>query len=202
MRSFTAKTPHNLPERVVCLPVIGIRFMSEVLARLHFGFFHRERRGLSRLCVPRKQRVGFVMKPCLVGYVLCSNRIFHLLVRPRGYFFAIIRHTESFPSAYPSSRWNYSCFKQPPLHLRCALREFSKQGRYAVRKGLSYIFVCQGLLLRVWQDLLVQHVCVSPYVFFQMQVADQQVVISRQYCTPFETMQKSVNDRWPKESLH
>jgi len=29
------------------------------------------------------------------------------VVPPRGYFFALIRHTESFPSAYPSS----GCFE-------------------------------------------------------------------------------------------
>jgi len=153
MRSFAVKTPYYLPENLVCLPVIEIRFMSEVLARLHFGLFHREWWRLSRLCVPRMQRVGFVMKPCLVGYVLCSNSIFHLLVRPRGYFFAIIRHTESFPSAYPSSRWSYSCFKQPAIHLHCAFREFSEQGRYAVPKvfltSLSARVSYLSLLLRI-----------------------------------------------------
>jgi len=36
---------------------------------------------------------------------------------------------------------------QLPLHLRCALRDFSEQGRYTVCKGLSYILVRQGLPL-------------------------------------------------------
>jgi len=94
-----------LPEHFACLPVIVIHFMSEILPRLHFGLFHRECCGRSRFSIPRMRRsVGFVVKPCLVGYFLCSTSIFHLWVQPRLYVLDIVRHTESFPSASPSSR--------------------------------------------------------------------------------------------------
>ena len=63
-----------------------------------------------------------------------------------GYCIAIIPHTESFPSTYPSSRWSCNCFEQTSLHLRvfCALWELSEQGQYAVP---SYILVHKGLPL-------------------------------------------------------
>ena len=111
-----------------------------------------------------ERRVGFVLKPYLVGYFLCSNRVFYILVPPKGYFFAVIRHNESFPSAYPSSSWSYNCFEQQPLHLRlfCAFRKFSKQGRYVAYKGLSYIFVHLSLpLYSVWYPGPVR-VCRAP----------------------------------------
>jgi len=41
---------------------------------------------LSRLSVPRMQRRGFVLKLCLVGYFICLNSTFHLLVPSGGYF--------------------------------------------------------------------------------------------------------------------
>jgi len=84
VRYFAAGTTDGLPEHFVGLPVVGIQFMSELLPSLHFGLFHRECCGISRLSLPRMQRrVAFVMKPCLVGYFCCSNSIFHLLVLPR-----------------------------------------------------------------------------------------------------------------------
>ena len=122
--------------------------------KVAFWNFSPWRLRISRLSVRQMQRrVGFVLKPYLVGYFFCSNRVFYILVSPRGYFLAIVRHTESFPPAYPSSRWSYSCFEQQPLHLRvfCAFRKFSKQGWYVVCKGLSYIFVHLSLpLYSVW----------------------------------------------------
>ena len=92
------QTHDGLPEHVVCLPVIGIHFMSEFLARLHFRLFHRAFCGFSRLSLPRMQRrVGFVMKPCLVGYFPCSNTIVHLLLPPRGYFLPLFATTSRWP---------------------------------------------------------------------------------------------------------
>ena len=41
------------------------------------------------------RRVEFGPQPSLVHYFLCLNRILHLLPPPQGYFYAIIRHTES-----------------------------------------------------------------------------------------------------------
>ena len=72
------------------LSVIGI----ENLPRLYFGRFHRECCGLSRLNMPPMQRIfGFVLKPCLEGYFLCADSIFHFLGPPQCSFFTIIRHT-------------------------------------------------------------------------------------------------------------
>jgi len=130
---FAAKTPDGLLEQFVGLPVIGKQFVSEILPRLHFRLFHREVCELPRLNVPRMQRRGFVPKPCLAGYFRCLNNIFSLFVPTKGYFFAIIRHTDSFPSAHASSRWSYRCFEQTPLHLnisvRCAFWKRSQQRR-------------------------------------------------------------------------
>jgi len=87
IRFFAAKTLDGLHENVVVLPAVGIKFMCEIRQRLHFRRFQREGSGLSRHSVPRMQRrFGYFLKPCLVGYFLYSNSIFHLLVPPRGYF--------------------------------------------------------------------------------------------------------------------
>jgi len=50
----------------------------------------------------------------------------------RAYYLVIIHQTESFSSAYPSTRWSYSCFEQPALHLRvrCAFRDLSEQNLF------------------------------------------------------------------------
>ena len=97
-----------------------------------------------------------------VGFFLFLHSIFHLLVPPRGCFFAIIRHYDLFPTKEPSpsSRWSYRCFEQPPLHLsvRCAFRALSEQGGYAACKGISYILAHQG-------DHLSLRVCLDPVVF-------------------------------------
>jgi len=113
------KTPDGLPEPFIGLPKIGIQFMFEMMSRLHFGHFHREGCSFSGLGVPRMQRkCGFILKPCLIGYFPCLNSVFRLLALPRGYFFAIIRQTESFPSLYPSSKMKLQLFEQLPLQLR------------------------------------------------------------------------------------
>jgi len=89
--------------RTFCWPVMEIQFVR-ISPKIAFLNFHHEGCGLSRLSVLRMQgTVGFVSKPCF----LCLNIIFHLLVPQGGYVFAMIRQTESFRSAYPSSRcWN------------------------------------------------------------------------------------------------
>ena len=47
--------------------------------------------------------LGFVLKQCLPNYFICLNSIVHSLVQTRGYFSAIPRHTEPFPSPHPTS---------------------------------------------------------------------------------------------------
>jgi len=99
--------------------------------------------GHSRLCVLRMQRrFGFVLNPCLVSYFLCSNGIFHLMVSPRRHFFAVVHHTKSFSSAYPSSRWNYSCHS--PLRPLCIPRALR------TRK----ITLCAKVFLKSWSSSL------------------------------------------------
>jgi len=88
--------------------------------------------------------VGFVLMSCREGCFLCLSSIVQFLVPGRGYFFTIIRHTESFPSVRPNSR--LSCAAAPPPRPLC-IRKFSEQRRYAVHKSPSYILVRQGLAL-------------------------------------------------------
>ena len=71
---FATKTPDELTERFPGLTIIGIQFMSEILPSLRFGIFNRT----------------------------CSG-IFRRLATPMSCFFANIRHTKSFMSAYVSS---------------------------------------------------------------------------------------------------
>ena len=168
------------------LPVTWIYFLSEIIPRLHFGIFRSEGSGLSCLCVPRMQRrVEFVLKPRIAGYFRCSNIIFHLLGSNTGYFFAMIRNRDSFPSTYTSSRWSYNCLEQLSLYLRvrCAFWELSEQGWHGVCKGLSYIFVHKGLPL--YSVGLYPARLYRPCWFFQTQIADQQVVIGLNFCTRF-----------------
>jgi len=104
MRFFAVETPDGLPDN---LPVIGVQSMSAIL-RAFLTFFHLSS-VFVRLSVPRMQRkFGFVLKTYPVGCTFCSKSIFHLLVPPRGYFFAIVCHTESFSSRDPSSEWSYT----------------------------------------------------------------------------------------------
>ena len=108
------ETPVILPEHFVGLSVIGIQFMREMLPRFHYALFYREGCERSGLSVPRiERRCSFVLNACLAGYFLCMNTIFH--------------HAEPFLATFPISWWNYSCFAQSPLHLRCAFWELAEQ---------------------------------------------------------------------------
>jgi len=126
--------------------------------------FSREGCGFSRLSVPRMQRrVGFVLKPGFVGYFLGVNSIFHLFVTPRGYIFAICRHTESFLSAYPSNRWSYTAAlnnrhsasasavhsgssrnKDDALSTKVSFTSLSARASYFIRCDLMVLHVCVG----------------------------------------------------------
>ena len=98
-----------LTEHLVDLPVIGIQFMSAILPRLNFGLFHREYCGLSHISSAYSEcrGFGFVLKPCLVGYI---SRVasFAYWCHHQGVTFLGTVATQSFPSAYPSSRWSCS----------------------------------------------------------------------------------------------
>jgi len=66
--SSAVKMPYSLPKHFACMPVIRIQFISKILPSSHFDLFHGECCGLLCLCILRMQRrVGFVVKPCLVG---------------------------------------------------------------------------------------------------------------------------------------
>jgi len=54
--------------------------------------------------VCREDAGCFAKTPGLVDYFLFSNSIFHHMAPVRGYFYAIIRHTELFQSTYLKSR--------------------------------------------------------------------------------------------------
>ena len=97
-------------------------------------------------------------------------------------FFAIIRRAEPFPSPHPSSWWSYS--GQPPFRIRCAFLEVLGTWTLSA-KNLSYILVHQELPLYSVESPGPARLC-RLRRFFQMQAADQQVVIGRQFCTPFD----------------
>ena len=90
MRSFTAETPDGLLGHFVPLTEIGTVFMSEIVPRLHFGFYYREGCGFLRPSVSQVseilRRFGFVLRSNLVYDFISVNSIFHLLVPQRGYF--------------------------------------------------------------------------------------------------------------------
>ena len=76
--------------------------ISEILPRLYLWHFHCEGCGDMRLRATQMQRnFDFGLMPCLASF-LCSNSILYLLVPARDSFYAIIRHTQPFPSAYLS----------------------------------------------------------------------------------------------------
>jgi len=82
MKSFAAGALDCLPEEFVGLSAIGIYFISEIFPRLHFGFFQLVNCNLSPISELRMQsKFAFVLNAsCLVGYLLCSINVFHLLV--------------------------------------------------------------------------------------------------------------------------
>ena len=68
---------------------------------------------------------------------------------------------------------------------RC-IRKLSEKGRHAVCQSFSYIRVHHGLHLHLIKppELALSY---KPWLLFQTQLADNQVVIRRQLCTPFDT---------------
>jgi len=67
-RSFATEMAHGLPEPFVDLPVTVIRFISEILARFHFGLFLPQGLWTSALLNTENAKTfGFVQNPGLVG---------------------------------------------------------------------------------------------------------------------------------------
>jgi len=56
--------------RFIGLSVIGIQFISEILSRLHFVFFHREEGGFLRLIANHKLVIG---RQCCTPFDTTSN---------------------------------------------------------------------------------------------------------------------------------
>jgi len=107
-----------------------------------------------------QRRIGFVLKPCLVGYFLCFNGIFFFLVPARSYFLPLVTTPSRFPLHTRAA--DEVGATTPPL--LCILEVFGRT-RYALCKGLSFL---QGL-------------------FFPDQAATHQMVIGRQFYIPFNT---------------
>ena len=117
--------------------------------KISFWRFHRESYGLSRLRVPPVQRqFSLILSPCLVGYFLCWNSIFHLsMVALWGFllpFFAVLNR---FPPHTQANKATTLLNTRHSTSTSDALREFAEEGRYPVYKGLSYIYVRHGLQL-------------------------------------------------------
>jgi len=114
MRSFDANTSDGLPEHFDDLPIIGMQFIPEILTRIHFWLFQRKG------CEHARLTANVVKMYLCLGYFLRSNSICHHLV-----FYCVVTFLPVLDSpsrfrmhAYPSSRRNYSCLEQLPLHLR------------------------------------------------------------------------------------
>jgi len=58
---------------------------------------------------PMHRICRFVLKPCLVGYFLCSNSVVHLSVPPRGYFFAMLTMFREYHLASSTSSCYFFC---------------------------------------------------------------------------------------------
>jgi len=84
IKSFASNAAGNLPEHLVGLLVITIQFMSEIPPRSQFAYFQPR---WLRIFAPQRtvnaKIVSIVLKPNLVGYILCLNCVFHVLVPPR-----------------------------------------------------------------------------------------------------------------------
>jgi len=159
------------------------------------------------------------MKPCLVGYFLCSNTIFHLLLPPRGYFLPLFATSSSWPPHTRAADEATAALKVNNRHSTYATAVDSGSSRNNDDTQDANIFLTTPLSARtshfIRQDLLVLHVCVGSASFSRYKLppprGDRSTVLvlhlltrtsNTEWNKSVETMQLSMSDHWPKESPH
>ena len=139
---FPFETPDGSKDTWLNWQGLKYTLCAKVLQDCNLGFFATEAaKPCAKICCTNKEYSAF-LKLCLLAYFLARLRSFNSWYNPCVLCFAIIRYTQSIPSACPTSRWRHSCFEQFTIHLNliCAFQKVTEQGRYAVFKSLSYIF--------------------------------------------------------------
>ena len=157
------QTAADLPRKLCSLA----RNWSLVCAALSptIVFWTFSRLGLQSFapqCTTYAKKIWLCSEAMLCCYFLYLHSIVRLLVPPRSYFCAIIRHTESYPSAQLNSSWGYSRFERLPLHLPSAVHSGGSRNKddpLSANVFLTSLFTRASHL--VGWDLLVQHVFVG-----------------------------------------
>ena len=140
--------------------------MSEILTRLHLGIrpFVHEHTAIA------KKDLCSEASPCIF---LASFTAWFQTGGPGGGNLSsqILKLRQPWTAAAPRPR---------------CIRKLSEKGRHAVCQSFSYIRVHHGLHLHLIKppELALSY---KPWLLFQTQLADNQVVIRRQLCTPFDT---------------
>lgn len=161
------------------------QFMSEILARLHLTLISREGCGLLNFSVLRmKQRFGILLNPCLLGYFVWLNSIFHLLFPPRElllYHYSPHRVVSvHIPAQQMKVQLLRTATTQPPCPL-CLPGVLGTKTTSCLR--WSFLHLCPPLPSTVFGWISWPCTFCSPWRPIQMQVADlHAIIISRQFC--------------------
>jgi len=165
MRPFASKTPYSLPEHFVCLPLIGIQFVSEISKDGILDFFTVSAGDLLTSTY-RECKEESALLQSHVGYFLCSNSIFNLMVPPRVTFLPLF----AIPSRFrPHSRAeDETTVALNSGHSISALTLHSGSSRSKDDTLSAKVFL-KSLSARashfIRKDLLVLHICVGPEGF-------------------------------------
>ena len=165
------------------------QFMSEILARLHLTLISREGCGLLNFSVLRmKQRFGILLNPCLLGYFVWLNSIFHLLFPPRELLLYHYSPHQVVSVHIPAQQMKVQLLRtattQPPCPL-CLPGVLGTKTTNCLRR--SFLHLCPPLPSTVFGWISWPCTFCSPWRPIQMQVADlHAIIISRQFCSAFD----------------
>jgi len=151
--------------------------MPENLPRLHFGLFHREGCGLSRLSVQRMQRrVGSALNTCLVDCFRCLNSNHHFLIPPKSCFFPLFATPSRFcPHTRPAHEATAALERLPlRLSVRCAFRELFEVRTRTIRcLQRTFLHLCPPGPPTSFGGITRCCTICRPWRLFHMQVIDQ-----------------------------